>query len=96
MGQDPIDAASAALQTAIGSNETELRARLGNEGYEAYMKRFNALEDLRIIDSGHHAEQTKAWTGVTNAKAAFWRSLGFVMVLGAFVGTGWSIWTWFR
>lgn len=88
---DPIDDAQRALQTAIGTNETKLREQLGNEGYEVYIKRFNALEDLRLVDSNHHARQTKGWAEVALAKARFWRLVGSAVVAGAGLGIAWSV-----
>ena len=88
---DPIDDAQRALQTAIGTNETKLREQLGNDGYEEYMRRFNILENLRIVDSGHHAEQTKQWAAVAAAKARFWRLVGSAVVAGASTGIAWVV-----
>lgn len=87
---DPIDEASRALPTAVGSDESTLRTRMGNEGYEAYMRRFNALEDLRVIDSQHHSDQTKGWVAVAAAKASFWRSMSGAVTVAGLLGIAWS------
>jgi hypothetical protein len=93
---DPIDDAARALQTTVGTSETELRGQLGNEGYELYMERFNGIEDLRVVSASHHAEQVRQWAAIAAAKAGFWRSVAGAVSVAALLGVGWSVWEWLR
>lgn len=93
---DPIDEAGRALQTAIGSNETKLREALGNDGYELFIRRQNCVDDLRVVDAGHHAEETRLTGRVLAARARFWTSLAGAIATAATLAVGWSIWEWLR
>ena len=96
MNEDAVARAGEALRTVIGSQETELRERLGDDGYSRFMQRSNALEDLAILDKSHHAEHSKQSAAFLAAKAGYWRSLSAAVPVVVLLGAGWSIWEWVR
>lgn len=83
---DPLEAAAAALQTTVGSDETALRAKLGNEGYERWKREHDELTRSQL--DHHHATVSTSWgqASYVQAKARFWDMLSIAVIAG--VGCG--------
>ena len=93
---DPLADASAYLATAIGSDETTLRARLGNDGYEQYRSDERRLTEIRIRQAEESTEQIRMSTRFIEARAAFWWAMAVAVGVAAGTGLGWSIVEWVR
>lgn len=83
---DPIEQAMTAINTAIGTDETVLRQRWGNDRYEAWEKRRDAVEahDLArsaatVIAAAANAETAKAQSRYVTLKGTFWGMLSFAV-----------------
>lgn len=93
---DPVVRANQALQTAIGSKEIDLRALLGDAGYEIWLDRHNRSEEAAIERTVLHNDESAARSMYISAKAGFWRAGTSAIVVATGLGIGWSIWEWLR
>ena len=93
---DPVARANEALRTAIGTQEAELRQRLGDGGYEVWLDRHNRSEEATIAHTVNHNAESGARSAYILAKAGFWRAGAFGITAAALLGAGWSIWEWVR
>ena len=75
MDGDPFDQARQVLSTAVGTAETELRERLGNERYETYAERLDSLEVANVASAHYQAEVTRQQGTYIKRKAEFWEAL---------------------
>ena len=108
MTMDAFDEARRALDTAIGSAETELRQRLGNAGYEDFKRRNDALceyqlescrasvklAEAQVVAAEIAGEIAVRQVDYVMARAWFWRAISFAIAVAALLGLAWSIWMW--
>jgi hypothetical protein len=49
------------------------------------------IQTIGVVDSGHHANHTRASVAIADGKAMFWRSLGAAACMLSTLGVIWSI-----
>ena len=90
---DPMDAVSEAMRTVVGSQELALRMKLGNDGFETWMRRDDQLQEAQIGGAiwdaaykRHSATLVEAQVKYVGAKASLWSALAFATVIATGCG----------
>ena len=91
--QDPISDASAFLETAIGTDEQGLRARLGNDGYEQHRNDQRRIAAAHVEQCEVVTEQGRRAARLLEARAAFWWALAVSVAVLAACALVLTLWT---
>lgn len=90
---DPINRAAEALTTAIGTDETLLRQKLGNEGYEEWKRNQEVGLSLDVLTRSSlvemqlaNARVQTAHAKLAEARATFWFFLSLAVLVGTVCG----------